>query len=153
MSNPLLKPDEIELKIMAYLDGELGGDESIEIKKLIEKDSRYKQIYESLKRVQEATHDMKLKKLPEFYWDEYWQHVYNRIERGISWIIISIGTIVVFGFLIWNALSSLIADQTINPILKGGILLLIFGLLILLISVLREKLMIRKVDKYNEVER
>ena len=93
------------------------------------------------------------KKLPEFYWDEYWQHVYNRIERGISWIIISIGTIIVLAFLVWNALSNLISDQSINPVLKGGILLLILGLLILLVSVLREKLMVKKVDKYREVER
>jgi len=153
MKNEYSKRNDIELKIMAYMDGELDEDESRYIEQLIRKKSQYRQIYESLKHVQEATRDMKFKKLPEFYWDEYWQHVYNRIERGVSWIIISIGAIIVLGFLAWNALNTLIADQRIHPVMKGGILLLSFGLLILLISVLREKLMVRKVDKYREVER
>ena len=96
---------------------------------------------------------MKLKQLPEMYWDEYWQHVYNRLERGFSWILISIGVIIIGSFLIWQFLESLIANQDIPLLLKTGILILIAGLVVLIVSILREKLMVRKVDKYREVER
>jgi divalent metal cation (Fe/Co/Zn/Cd) transporter len=145
--------EEIKLKVMAYLDNELPESEMQEIRQLIEKEDSYRAIYQSLKNVKEVTQEMKLKKLPEMYWDEYWQHVYNRIERGISWILISIGVIIVGAYLIWQFTESLIANQNIPMVLKTGILILIAGLVVLIVSILREKLMVRKVDKYREVER
>jgi hypothetical protein len=148
-----MNSEEIKLKVMAYLDSELPESEMEEIKQLIEKEDSYRDIYQSLKNVKEVTQEMKLKKLPEMYWDEYWQHVYNRIERGFSWILISIGVIIVGSFLIWQFMESLIANQSIPLILKTGILILMAGIVVLIVSILREKLMVRKVDKYREVER
>ena len=96
---------------------------------------------------------MKLKKLPEFYWDEYWKHIYNRIERGLSWLFIAIGLIIVLGFSGWHLINSLIDDQKMPPLLKGGVYILLLGFIILVISILREKMLVRKVDKYREIER
>ena len=84
---------EINLQIMAYLDGELNKADARRIEQLIKEDAEYGKIYQSLRDVQEVTQEMKFKKLPEMYWDEYWKHVYNRIERGFSWIFISVGAI------------------------------------------------------------
>ena len=145
--------DEIELKVMAYLDGELSELEMKEIKQLIDDDEMYKEVYLSLKKVKEVTQEMKFVKLPEMYWDDYWEHVYNRIERGISWILISLGVIVVGSFLVWQFIEAIIVDQNIHVVLKAGILILLTGVVVLIVSILREKLMVRKVDKYREVER
>ncbi len=145
--------DEIKLKVMAYLDGELPESEIKQIEKLITEDERYKETYQSIKKVKEVTQEMKLKKLPEMYWDEYWAHVYNRIERGISWILISVGVIIVGSFFAWQLVESIIADQQIHVFLKAGLLLLLGGIVVLFVSILREKLMVRKFDKYREVER
>jgi hypothetical protein len=49
--------------------------------------------------------------------------------------------------------NQLLVDQQLNPVFKIGILLLLLGAIVLLISVVREKLMVKKVDKYREVER
>ena len=145
--------DEIKLKVMAYLDGELSELEMKEIKRLIDDDEMHKDVYLSLKKVKEVTQEMKFVKLPEMYWDDYWEHVYNRIERGISWILISLGVIVVGSFLVWQFIEALIVDQNIHVVLKAGILILLAGVVVLIVSILREKLMVRKVDKYREVER
>ena len=145
--------DEIKLKVMAYLDGELSELEMKEIKQLIDDDEMYKEVYLSLKKVKEVTQEMKFVKLPEMYWDDYWEHVYNRIERGISWILISLGVIVVGSFLVWQFIEAIIVDQNIHVVLKAGILILLAGVVVLIVSILREKLMVRKVDKYREVER
>ena len=48
---------------------------------------------------------------------------------------------------------TILQDVSLNPILKAGILILAIGLVILVISILREKLMVRNVDKYREIER
>lgn len=145
--------NKLNLQIMAYLDGELTESEARQIERLIREDAQYRKIYESLRDVQEVTQEMKFKKLPEMYWDEYWTHVYNRIERGFSWIFISLGAIILIGFISWQAIHKLIINESIHPLMKAGIILLALGLVILLVSVVREKLMIRKVDKYREVER
>jgi hypothetical protein len=145
--------NNINLQIMAYLDGELTESEARHIERLIREDAEYRKIYESLRNVQEVTQEMKFKKLPEMYWDEYWTHVYNRIERGFSWIFISVGAIILLGFISWQAIQGLIMNTTIHPLMKAGIILLTIGLVILFVSVVREKIMIRKVDKYREVER
>ena len=145
--------EEIQLKIMAYIDGELPESELAEIRELIDHDAEYKSIYESLAGLKEVTGDMKFRKLPEMYWDDYWNQIYNRIERGISWILISVGVIIILFFLLWQFIENLVADQNIHILLKTGIFLLMAGGIVLVISVLREKLMVRKVDKYREVER
>ena len=148
-----MSSDEIKLKVMAYLDGELPELEMKEIKRLIDDDEMYKEVYLSLKKVKEVTQEMKFVKLPEMYWDDYWEHVYNRIERGISWILISLGVIIVGSFLVWQIIESIIVNQNIHVVLKAGILILLAGVVVLIVSILREKLMVRKVDKYREVER
>ena len=145
--------DELELKVMAYLDGELPDSEMKEVAQLIEKNEEYREAYQTLKNVKEVTQDMKLRQLPEMYWDEYWEHVYNRIERGISWILISLGAIIIASFLVWHFIEQIIGNQDISVWLKAGIFIFFAGVIVLFLSILREKIMVRKVDKYREVER
>ena len=145
--------DELELKVMAYLDGELPASEMKEVADLIEKDTAYREAYLSLKKMKEVTQKMKFRQLPEMFWDEYWEHVYNRIERGISWILISLGAIIIGSFLAWHLIEKLLKDQNINVWLKAGIFIFFAGIIVLFLSILREKIMVRKVDKYREIER
>lgn len=145
--------EEMGLKVMALLDGELAESEISKVKKHLESCDHCKEIYASIKNVKEVTGEMKFKKLPEFYWDDYWTHIYNRIERGLSWLFISLGAIIVLVFASWKLLDELVTDQLMNPLLKGGIFILIIGIIILVISVVREKWLVRRVDKYKEIER
>jgi len=145
--------EEMSLRIMALLDGELEDDQISEVKEHLEICEKCADDYASIKKVKEVTEKMKFKKLPEFYWDDYWNHIYNRIERGLSWLLLSMGAIIILSFVGWEFLDKLIADQQIHPLLKGGIFIFIVGIIILIVSILREKLMVRRVDKYREVER
>jgi hypothetical protein len=153
MSKIDLTCNELNLKIMSLVDDELSEAEKKQILEHIAICDKCSGEYESLKKLKGVTGGMKMKKLPEYYWDEYWNHIYNRMERGISWLLISIGTIIILGFALWKLLNELIADELMNPLLKGGIFIILIGVLILLVSILREKIMVRKVDKYREVER
>ncbi len=71
---------------------------------------------------------MKFKKLPEFYWDDYWKHIYNRIERGLSWLFLSLGAIIILCFAGWAFLDKLIANQYIHPLLKVGMFIFMIGI-------------------------
>ena len=153
MSNNNISCEQMQLKVMALIDNELTGKEKKAVEKHLQECTKCQHDYKLLLKTKEITREMKLKKLPEMYWEEYWQHIYNRIERGISWILISIGAIIVISFAAWQMVSELIADQKLNPFFKVGIIILVAGLVILFISIVREKLMIRRVDKYKEIER
>ena len=79
--------------------------------------------------------------------------LYNRMERGLAWILISIGAIIWGIFAIWELIQEIANDQTISPILKFGLFALLAGAFTLLVSVVREKLWLRKYDKYKEIQR
>ena len=144
---------EMSLNIMALLDEELDDDKIGEVKNHLETCEQCSEDYASIKRVKEVTDAMKFKKLPEYYWDDYWKHIYNRIERGLSWLLLSLGTIIILCFAGWTFIENLTANQDVHPLLKGGIFIFLVGIIILLISILHEKMMVRRVDKYREVER
>lgn len=153
MNDIQFSEETMHLKIMAYLDGELSAEESTRVARMISQNPLYQKHCKQLQKLKEVTGAMKFKILPEMYWDDYWRQVYNRIERGISWILISLGAVVVLSFGLWTMVSELLADRALHPVLKTGILALLVGIIILFVSIVREKLMVRKVDKYKEVER
>jgi len=74
----------------------------------------------------------------------------RNIKTGL---FISLGAIIILCFSGWELLNALIADEKVHPLLKSGIFILMVGAVILAISILREKIMVRHVDKYREIER
>jgi hypothetical protein len=96
---------------------------------------------------------MRLAKLPEEYWSAYWTNVYNRIERGVGWMFFSIGAIIAVSFAVYESLKQFFDNPEVPLLLKIGISSLLFGSIVLLISVFREKWILRRVDKYRSIER
>lgn len=85
--------------------------------------------------------------------EEYWKKFYNKVERVISWLILTLGAVILITYGIFKLFEGLIIDQEISIIVKVGIFCLIAGFVMLLISVVREKLILKKVDRYKEVEK
>ena len=65
----------------------------------------------------------------------------------------SVGGFVVVGYGIWIGLQDLLADTELPAFVKLGIFALLLGGLVLLVSVIREKLFTRGKDPYREVQR
>ena len=96
---------------------------------------------------------MMYNKPPEEVWDRYWTTVYNRVERGIGWILISIGAVVVTTYGAWKWIEAIWGESELPLFVRLAILTLAAGLLVLAISVVREKLFTYKRDPYKEIER
>ena len=96
---------------------------------------------------------MKQKAPPEEVRDKFWINVYNRLERSIGWIIFTVGAVILITYGLFKAVESILSDTQLVGIVKVGILAAIAGLVILFVSVLREKLFVRKSDPYKEVQR
>ncbi|MCL7927935.1 MAG: hypothetical protein M8841_09135 [marine benthic group bacterium] len=145
--------DRTKELLMRALDDELSAEERTELDLLLADDPILRAERERLGRLKEVTGEMKLRNPPEQLWDDYWNSAYSRMERGIGWILVSFGVIVVGGWATWQFVTELIADTEMPPLIKAGILAGSLGLVILTVSVLRQRLFVRKTDPYKDIVR
>lgn len=136
-----------------YFDDELCAEEKTEFNNMLKANPDLKKEFEEQKKIKEVLRKMKLKNPSREVWDGYWMGIYNRIERGIAWVVISIGALIFFGYASYEMVNAFINDTHTPPLAKFGITLLVFGVLILIFSIIREKIFTSKRDKYKEIQR
>lgn len=145
--------EEIKNLMMGYIDGELSDEQKSLVEKHIEECEKCRDEYKSFVRIKEVTEDMRLADLKEDIWAGYWKGVYKRIERGAGWIFLSIGAIILLAFGMFEFIKSIIFDPSLSLIVKIGIFSLTLGVVILLVSILRERLFAFKKERYRDIER
>ncbi len=84
--------------------------------------------------------------------DIYWNKLFNRIERALGWFFFVTGLIILVSYILYEIVLLLFRDTQLNLVLKFGLIFIIIGFVILIISVIREKMFISKKDKYTEVK-
>ncbi len=143
-----------EQLMMGIVDGELDPAEQREFETLLVAHPEYQSEWKAYRKLKEVTMQLQFKSAPDEVWDRYWTGIYNRIERGVAWLLISLGAAVLLTYAGFKAVESLIADPNLELITKVGMIAVIGGLAILLVSLIRERLFTRKTDKYaKEVKR
>ena len=154
--NNRMAPQEHErfrILLMGEIDGELTSQESAELHDVLRRYPELAKERNEFHKLKEVTKTMAFKTPPKEVWDKYWINIYNRIERGIAWILVSIGAIILITWSLFRAVESMLEDTQLVGIVKVGIVLALAGFVILIVSVLREKLIIRKTDPYKEIQR
>ncbi len=136
-----------------YFDKEISEDENNELQSLLNSDDGLMQEFNEQKRIKEVLNKMKLKNPSKEFWDGYWESIYNKIERNIAWIFISIGAILILSYASIEAVENFLADTEMPSIVKYGIAGLFIGGVILFVSVIREKIFSMKKDKYKDIVR
>ena len=145
-------PNYVDM-MMAYLDDELDAEQKQVFEEHLASCQECSGELEEFKRLNRITDEVKFVEPEERIWRLYWSGVYNRIERGVGWILFSIAAILLLIYGGFKAIEELIKDPTVDIILKAALLVLIAGLAILFVSVLRERLYFRKRDRYKDVRR
>jgi len=138
---------------MRALDDELEPAERAELERLLSNNPELREEWDRLSKLKEVTGNMKLRNAPEEMWDGYWNSVYSRFERGLAWILVSLGAIVVGSWGAWYFVKDLMADADLPTVIKWSILALMVGLVMLLVSVLRHRIFVSQSDPYKEIER
>ena len=91
---------------------------------------------------------------PEEVWDDYWRaEGYRRVERGVAWILITLAALILVGFGLWHAIGALLRDSAVPGFVKIAVFALLMGGAVMLASVIREKLAVRRRDPYLKVKR
>lgn len=145
--------DRARRLLMAGLDGELAAAEAKELESLLAADPTLRDEWNRLVRLKEVTDTMKLREPPDQVWQDYWASIYARLERGIGWILFSVGAIVLISYGAWKGAQQLFADTTMPLFLKAAIAATIVGVVVLVVSVVREKLFMRSAERYKDVQR
>ena len=136
-----------------HLDNNIEKHEETELLKIISKDPLLKKEYNEQKRVKEVLKKMSIKNPSKEIWDGYWVGVYSQIERGVAWIAILIGAVLLIGYGSIEVVDQFFKNTEAPIIVKIGTIALVLGISVLLFSVIREKFFTSKQDKYKEIQR
>jgi len=143
----------IKEMLAGYVDGELSEDERMAFELELQRDPELRSELEEFKRLKEVTGMMHYADLPDEVWESYWQSLYRKTERGIGWILLSVGAIFLLCFGLWQALTQFYIDPNVSLFVKIGITAVGAGLIVLLVSLIRERLFAYHRDRYKEVKK
>ena len=137
-----------------YMDGEISPAECDQLEGHLRECDACRRQLDELVAIKEQLAMIKFKEPTDVESERYWRSVYNRLERGIGWILFSLGSIILLcygGFLV---VEELLRDPEVPVAIKAGVVALTVGGVALFVSLLRERLTVRKTDKYSqEVQR
>jgi predicted anti-sigma-YlaC factor YlaD len=145
--------DSFKPLLMGYLDRELSESEVARVEEHLKKCRDCSEELGEFRRLKEVTQNMRLVMPNDKTWEDYWSHVYNRLERRIGWILTSIGSILLLSYGLYMLVEELLFRSGIPTLVRIGVLALTVGLCTLLVSVLRERIFLSKSDKYERIKR
>lgn len=103
--------------------------------------------------MQEVTRSMRLARFSDEEWDRYWSITFNRMERHIGWILLSIGAGILFAAGFYDFVREMFITSTEPLWQKAAIGLVCLGGGILVVSVIRERYHRWRHDPYRKVRR
>jgi len=140
--------------ISAYVDDELAGEDRKRLEAHLGECASCRRELEELIQFKESLAMVQFNEPTDAQLDRYWSGVYNRLERGVGWILFSLGAILLLCWGAFLVLEDLLTDGDVPLAMKAGVVLLVVGVVVLLVSIARERLSMRKQDKYSqEVDR
>jgi len=143
--------EKCRLLIMAIVDGEISTEEKIELDTLINKFPDLKKEYQEFLKLKEVTQTMKFKEPDQEVWQTYWQSIYNRIERSFAWLLFGIGAAVLLTYGLYALIINIWETTEIPLLIKFSIYIVILSVILLFISIIREKLFLWRNERYKEV--
>jgi predicted anti-sigma-YlaC factor YlaD len=148
-----MRHDEIKKMVYLYHDGELSEKDKRIVEQHIKECQECRKEFEEMRRLEDVMGKMELKQPSKEAWEQYERSVYNRLERKIGWIFLSIGAMIILFFGGYKLVEGLIKDPSCSDLLKVGILLGLGGVVILIVSLTREQLFSYKKERYKEIKK
>lgn len=139
------KPDDIKILMSGYLDGELDPDEEARLKSYLSESEDGRQELDSLRQLVDAASTLHVEPPPEEVWDTFLEEVYNRVERKTGWVVFILGVVIAGAFGIY----SYVAVPWATTMVKAGVAIPLVGLIILFVSVWRQRIFVSKTDRYS----
>ena len=134
--------------LSGYIDGELTQQQQQHVRIHCDSCTACAQELEQLENLRQQVGRSRLSPLSEDIWREHMKEPTVEITRGLGWILFIAGVLGISGIGVYE----FVIDTSMASHIKVISGLIWVGLGALLISVLRQRLIERKSDKYNDVE-
>ena len=145
---------EFQEKLSDFLDGRLPPDQAAALQQHLASCPDCRAEADSLKSLAQELDMIHFKEPTDIELQRYWAGIYNRIERTLGWILLSVGLIVLLSYGAFMLIENFIRDPSVAATLKIGVIATILGLIVLFVSILRERMVTRKQDRYSrEIDR
>jgi anti-sigma factor RsiW len=141
--------DELQALLSAYLDRELTQADDQRVRIHLEDCAACRQALADLGRVRELAADLRFAAPPEDKMEELEKKVSVRAPRRLGWLLFLIGLAGWVGYASWLFVTDP-ATATWQKLLTGAV---VIGLVLLLVSVLRHRLLEMPHDRYRGVKR
>ncbi len=148
-----MSQDAYKHLLMGYLDSELTELEACRVEQHLRECPDCRRELEDFRKLKEVTQNMRVLTPDAKSWEEYWSHVYNRLERRIGWIFLSVGAIMIASYGLYDLVAVFLLRSNVPLLVRIGIAALVIGFCTLLISVLRERIFMARMDKYERIKR
>ena len=141
--------DDIGELLSGYLDGELTQQEHQRVRLLCESSASCREKLEELRALREQVGQMSFGTHDADQWRENMNDIPTRTTRGLGWLLLIGGALIAAGVFVVEFFRNVDGLGLVERLIIGGIY---GGLLLLFVSVLRQRLIERKKDKYKDVE-
>jgi len=139
--------------LMGYIDNELSDEQRNRFEEHLAGCPECAGELKEFQKLKAITDEVTLVEPEDRIWQDYWNGIYNRIERSVGWLIFSIAAILLTIYGGFKLIEKIVTDATVGMLLKLGLLALIVGLAILFVSALRERMYFWSKDRYRNVRR
>jgi len=134
---------------MRLLDGELDEREKLQYEEHVRGCDDCRRELHDLGRIVGLTNELRLRTPDDEFWEGYWESVYRRSERSTGFFLVVAGLVAILLWGLYRALTSphLLTYEGIS------IAVILLGLIIIFLSVARERYYESKNDPYKGVKR
>ncbi len=142
--------------LSGLVDGELTPEEEASLSDHLSHCPGCRDELEALRDLEGVTAAMKdetFAPVNDVFWDRYWMSIYNRIERGIGWVLLSAGAATLVAFGLWHFATAFLFASEAPLVARWGVGLGAAGLGVLIVSLVRERARTYRRDPYKEVKR
>ena len=134
---------------MRWLDGELSTADAERYEGHVRECDECRRELKSLGRIVRMTNELKLRAPDDEFWKGYWEGIYRKSERRVGFVMLIAGVLAIVGYVVVGVLRTpaLLTYEGIS------VSLIVAGLIVIFVSVVRERYHEHKHDPYKEVER
>lgn len=134
--------------LSGYLDGELTQQERQRVEVHVDGCQRCSARLRELGKLRTSVGKLQLDGIAKEEWKEMMNDAVARTARGAGWLLFVGGMLALVGYIGYE----FVLSHTEPPLVKWAVGALYLGLAALLMSVLRQRLVARRKDKYRDVE-
>ena len=138
----------VEELLTGYLDAELTQQESQRVAVHIEQCEDCRKTYRELQQLQHAVHETRYPNLEQEALDKMMNDMTSRTIQGVAWFALSAGLAMIIAFAVY----AFWIDTGMSWYEKLAMSLIWGGGIGLFVSVLRQRLIARKTDRYRRVK-